>query len=208
MKPLSSQTDLKQAVNKKLDEHELSSKQLYNLHGLLNNQQTNKNTIKQRPWYLVVATAMVAVMAVFLITTSPNKSVEMPQLIAGEVVRNHLKLKPLEVSTDSLIDIRKYFNKLKFSPIASLNINDTSTLIGGRYCSLQGYKAAQLRIASMKSGNVDTVYQAPYIRDTFGELPDIGQNDMPIVVYERGIKVSIWVEKDILFARTHVDSEE
>ena len=206
MKSTSSQTDLKKAINEKLDEHKLSSEQLTHFHGLLNDEQTKPRNIVQRPWYMVVGVALVAMIVVLLITAIPNQSLDMPQLIAGEVVRNHLKLKPLEVSTNSFNKIRSHFNTLKFSPIASLNIDNTSTLIGGRYCSLQGYKAAQLRMTNLKTGDLDTVYQAPYMRDTFGELPDIGKNDRPLTVYERGIKVTIWVEKGILFARTHMDA--
>ena len=206
MKPTSSQTNLKQAINSKFDGHHLSNKQLNDLHVLLNDSDVKPGSAAPRPWYMAVGVAAVAMIVVLVITALPKQSLDMPQLIANEVVRNHLKLKPLEVSTGSLAEIRRHFDKLKFAPIASLNIDNTSTLIGGRYCSLQGYKAAQLRITNVKSGKLDTVYQAPYVRDTFGEIPDIGKNGSPLVVYERGIKVSIWVEKGILFARTHVDA--
>ena len=52
---------------------------------------------------------------------------------------------------------------------------------------------------------MDTLYQAPYIKSVYGKLPNISNKETPLTVYERGIKVSIWVEKGILFARTHVD---
>jgi len=209
MKSTSSQSSLKQAVNRKLDEHQLSGEQLNDLHKLLNDSQTNTETAgKQRPWYLAAGAAMVAMIAILVVVFVPQQSLNMPQLIANEVVRNHLKLKPLEVSTNSLEEIRSHFDKLKFSPISSLNITDASSLIGGRYCSLQGYKAAQLRIVSSGSGKLDTVYQAPYVLDTFGKLPDIANDDSPLVVYERGIKVTIWVEKGILFARTHMEATQ
>jgi len=209
MKSRSSQANLKQVINSKLGEHKLSKEQLYNLHGLLNDTSVRQaSSLRKRPWYMAIGVAMVATIAVLIVFSVPNNAIDMPQLIAGEVVRNHLKLKPLEVSTGSLEEIRGHFDKLKFSPISSLNITTANTLIGGRYCSLQGYKAAQLRMLSVKSGGLDTVYQVPYVRDTFGELPDITTGGDPLVVYERGIKVTVWVEKGILFARTHVGAME
>lgn len=200
MKPTSSKSDFKNIVKDKLSEKSLSDKQLNDLHGLLNQAKSSKQG-------LVYAAAgfVVAILAMFIITSLPNQSIEMPQLIANEVVRNHLKSKPLDVTTQSYADVRDYFDKLKFLPINSLNIADTNVLVGGRYCSLQGYKAALLKIKDAESNKVDTLYQVPYVLDTFGALPDIANNENPIIVYERGIKVSIWVEKGILFARTHVD---
>jgi len=207
MKSTHEKIALKQAINEQMGEHELSSKQLGDLHALLDTgQQASAPQPTLRPWYMVVGMAMVTIFAVLLVTVIPDKPLDMPQLIANEVVRNHMKLKPLEVSTQSLEEVRRHFSKLDFVPINSQNLADAANLIGGRYCSLQGYAAAQLRLMNAQTGTPDTVYQAPYIRETFGELPDVGKNEQPLVVYERGIKVTIWVEKGVLLARTHVDA--
>lgn len=206
MKSTSSHTNLKQELNDKLSENSLSVKQLNALHGIIKGKQPPQKYSRQI--WTGFAGIAIAVLVVFISALPSNQSIEMPQLIANEVVRNHLKLKPLEISTNSLDDIRSHFTKLKFSPISSLNIPSSGQLLGGRYCSIQGYKAAQLRIKNPESNKIDTLYQAPYVKDTFGSLPDIGKNENPIVVYERGIKVSIWVEKGILFARTHIDDNQ
>ncbi len=199
-------TNLKQAINSKLDAQQLSSKQLKALHARLNQTEAdNKTSHQPRNWLMAASFAMVALFSITLVFFMQGKPADMPQLIAGEVVRNHLKLKPLEVSTSSIEKIRVYFDKLNFLPIKSLNVNDTSVLIGGRYCSLQGYTAAQLRMVNQESGNLDTLYQAPYMESVYGKLPNLDKDEIPLTVYERGIKVSIWVEKGILFARTHVD---
>ena len=199
-------TNLNQAIRNMHDAQLLSDAQLKALHARLN-PPTSDDTFPahSRNWLMAASVAMVALFAMTLVLFMPGKPTDMPQRIAEEVVRNHLKLKPLEVSTSSLDKIRSYFDKLSFVPITSLNIDDSSTLLGGRYCSIQGYTAAQLRMVNPESGNLDTLYQAPYIKDVYGKLPDIGKKETTLTVYERGIKVSIWVEKGILFARTHVD---
>jgi len=199
----SKKSDLKTAINDKFSKQSLSEKQLSKLHGLLSQERESKQSPLSRSWYVAAGLAL-GLFAIFIVGSLPKQLVDMPQLIASEVVRNHLKLKPVEVATSSFSDIRSYFDKLKFSPIRSGNVSDISKLLGGRYCSLQGYKAAQLQIKNTQSNEIDTLYQVPYMRGTFGDLPNIDNGENPIVVYERGIKVSIWVEKGVLFARTHM----
>jgi hypothetical protein len=125
----------------------------------------------------------------------------MPQQIAEEVVSNHLKLKPLEVKTGSINAVRGYFTKLDFMPVeSSLQALNNLQLIGGRYCSLQGITAAQLR---MKQGeNLQTLYETEYVPDVFGDIPILEKGEEPQVVYAKGIKVKVWVEKGLLFALT------
>lgn len=198
--------NLKQAIRNKLNDQQLSDAQLKALHAHLNQPISEQQiSMPERRWLTAASLAMLTLFTLTLLLFMPGKATDMPQQIAAEVVRNHMKLKPLEVSTSSLDKIRSYFDKLSFVPITSLNIDDNSTLLGGRYCSIQGYTAAQLRILNPASGSLDTLYQAPYIKSIYGKLPDIGNQEAPLMVYERGIKVSIWVEKGILFARTHID---
>lgn len=74
---------------------------------------------------------------------SDNSIENMPQLIAEEVVSNHLHLKSLEVETASINTVRGYFTKLNFMPVeSSLQALNKLQLIGGHYCSLQGITAA------------------------------------------------------------------
>jgi len=204
MKPTSSKPDFKKIINDKFHDKALSERQLCDLHDVLN--KTNKTDTKSisYSWYMILGVSVVMV-AIFILASFPKQSIEMSQLIANEVVRNHLKTKPLNLTTSSYKEIRNHFDKLNFQPISSSNIPIASQLIGGRYCSLQGYKAALLKVKDFRTKKIDTLYQVPYVLDTFGILPNIDKNEKPIVVYDRGIKVSIWVEKGVLFARTHIE---
>jgi len=58
--------------------------------------------------------------------------------IAMEVAPNHIKLKPLDVETDSMERIRRYFTDLEFVRVESqLLASSNLELLGGRYCSVQ-----------------------------------------------------------------------
>jgi hypothetical protein len=132
--------------------------------------------------------------------SGPNLE-NMPQLIAVEVVNNHLNMKPLEVKAATLSKVRGYFTKLNFMPVGSkLDAMASLQLLGGRYCSLQGITAAQLRLKQGK--NLQTLYQTEYISAVFGGFPYLEKGEEPLIVYAKGVKVKIWVEKGLLFALT------
>jgi hypothetical protein len=118
--------------------------------------------------------------------------------IAHEVLTNHLKIKALDIETDSMIELQNYFSRLEFSPFFSMQQNLADfRLLGGRYCTLQGVVASQLRFLSNK-GEMVTYYQALYDETHFGILPDINRGEMPQVIYEQGFAMTIWKEKNVV----------
>ncbi|MCG6869672.1 MAG: hypothetical protein LJE91_13370 [Gammaproteobacteria bacterium] len=83
--------------------------------------------------------------------------------IAAEVVENHLHNKPLEVDTTRIAGIQECFTRLDFMPVESRYLADRGlTLLGGRYCSLQGVTAAQLRFAAVGEDELYTLYEFGY----------------------------------------------
>jgi len=158
----------------------------------------------------LVATAIVALLVVTLLSPPGSKDyVPMTERIALEVARNHIKLKPLDVETDSMEGIRHYFTDLEFVPAeSSLLAGADLELVGGRYCSIQSVPAAQLRITVPYSNRQQTLYQTEYQKDVFGPLPVLERGHAPVTVNVKGITVRIWVEKGLLFALTdEVDLE-
>ena len=123
--------------------------------------------------------------------------------IGAEVAGNHINLKPLEIHTNDIQSIRQYFTELDFSPIEStLLTNSKKTLLGGRYCSIQGVTAAQLRLKDNTTGQVHSLYQTVYDTRIFHDLPVLEEGEEPITVYSNGLEIDIWVEKGVLFAIT------
>ena len=194
---------LKQQVQNQVNQARLDDNQITELEQLMVIDEQKGSQSSRRPWFpLAAAMALFAIITAFMaFQFSENSLQTMAQKIAEEVVSNHLKLKPLEVKTGSINTVRGYFTKLDFMPVeSSLKDLDALQLIGGRYCSLQGITAAQLR---MKQGqNLQTLYQTEYLPKVFGVLPHIEVDEAPIVVYAKGIKVKVWIEKGLLFALT------
>lgn len=131
-------------------------------------------------------------------------------LIAQEVVKNHIKLKPLEVTGTDLTAVSEYFTELDFwisEPSDTVAAIAGKALLGGRYCSIRGVTAAQLRyqLASpvngsntiKQSANLGTLYQAPFNRQVHGRIPLISHGAK--VVEYNGFHVSLWREHGVLF---------
>ncbi|PKG74625.1 hypothetical protein CXF86_11350 [Shewanella sp. GutCb] len=125
---------------------------------------------------------------------------DMSWKIADEVARNHVKMKPLEVQTQNLNQLREYFTQLDFTLVnSSLLDNSASKMLGGRYCSIQGLTAAQIRF-KQDNGAPVTLYEVQYDPSLYGELPVLEQGQQPIEQVVRGVEVSIWIEKGLLMA--------
>jgi len=122
--------------------------------------------------------------------------------IADEVVKNHLKLKPLDISSNSMVETQAFFKHLDFLPIHSRSATQRSLLIadnlmGGRYCSIQGVTAAQLRYEN-DQGHLRTLYQVPYDAELYGKIPHAIQNDASLDLSVKGLQVSLWQEQGLL----------
>ncbi|NOQ90561.1 MAG: hypothetical protein GQ549_06420 [Gammaproteobacteria bacterium] len=193
---------LKQSVRDHLKSYSLNEKQLQKLEALSEQAIPEaKHQFSILPFAVVGAVAVF--LLAFLLTPLIMDQNDISQSIAMEVASNHIKLKPLEIETSSIDGIRGYFKKLDFMPINSKLVNALELeLIGGRYCSLQGITAAQLRLKKPGSNTIQTLYQTEYRKDVFENMPQLDDGDKPVDIYVKGIKVKIWVEKDLLFALT------
>ncbi|WP_420590224.1 hypothetical protein [Bacterioplanoides sp.] len=143
-----------------------------------------------------VASAVI-VIGLAIVTFQPNNYSEE---IAYEVVKNHLKLKPLDVQTNTMADIQGYFTQLDFSPARSSLLETTLKLpekfmLGGRYCSIKGVTAAQLRY---RKNDIQTLYQVPYDEALHGDIADIQQQPEPQTLQLKGLEVQLWREHGLL----------
>lgn len=196
----------KNSIQEKFENVQLNAEQLEALNRLQTDNSTQVIEQKTRRHWLMLASAVVVLMFVlgFLIPDMIKPSNDnLIDEIAAEVVKNHLHRKPLEVKTAKIDGIRSYFTRLDFEPISSRYLSERNlSLLGGRYCSIQGITAAQLRFKAFGKDDVNTLYQVGYDPAVFKLLPDYDQKQEPITRYSKGIKVTIWVEKGVLFALT------
>ena len=198
---------LKQAVRDHFEHRALSKERIERLESLLRVNEprpTGRRRITRPLITLSAAAAIVALLTVTLLFPPGSMDhVPMTERIALEVARNHIKLKPLDVETDSMDGIRGYFTDLEFVPVeSSLLASADLELVGGRYCSIQSVPATQLRIKVPYSNRLQTLYQTEYRKDVFGPLPIMENGHAPVTVNVKGITVRIWVEKGLLFALT------
>ena len=156
-------------------------------------------------WYYPAVAAAVAallVMAAVWITLQPGVPTVavVYQHIADEVATSHMKLKPLEVRSGDMLDVRRFFDPLGFTLIESSVFEDTSWLImGGRFCTIRGEAAAQLRMRGAQ-GRTQTVYQVPYDAAVHHDMPDVTRDETPMRLYSHGLEVRLWRERGLLLA--------
>ncbi len=193
---------LKQSVREHLESNTLTDKQLQQLESL--SRQATPEIVRRYSIYpLAFAGAVAAFLLAFLLAPMIIEQGDMRERIAMEVATNHIKLKPLEIETSNIEGIRDYFKKLDFLPVNSRLVSEAGfELIGGRYCSLQGITAAQLRLKKPGSSVVQTLYQTEYRKDIFEAMPQLEEGEEPVDIHVKGIKIKIWVEKGLLFAIT------
>lgn len=121
-------------------------------------------------------------------------------LIANELASNHIKLKPLDIEAAQFSTLQGFFTLVDFVPRASRFVIEqgmSNTLLGGRYCSIQGNSATQLRYRDAV-GRASTVYQAVYHSDLYGDIPSLDRGELPLEVSVKGLDLYLWVEKGLL----------
>ena len=99
----------------------------------------------------------------------------------------------MSVASNSLDEIGAYLDKLSFPIIAPSALSKPNwQFLGGRYCSINGKLAAQLKIKNTEDNRIYTLYQAA---TEGGERPmQLARTTQTI----DGIGVSIWREKGLL----------
>lgn len=191
---------LNKAVEGHLKQMALTDTQLAKLNKLQQVKAVSKAKplLQMKSISLFVASILLVVFTLFsTFQTSTPRNLLIEQ-IANEIALNHLKPKPLEVISTQIVEVQKYFTKLDFLPIASLIFNqqNTESLTGGRYCSIKGSRAAQLRYIK-DNEHPTTLYQTNYNK-LFSDTLKFKENDMPIITYARGVEITIWQEKGLL----------
>ncbi|BCL73608.1 hypothetical protein [Vibrio nigripulchritudo] len=174
---------LKQGVKQFYKSQHLSEDQL---EAMLHKTSTPKSTL---PWQRVAIAAMLLI-AVSLFFLFPTRNHYLD--ISSEIAYNHNSQMQMEVMTSSLSGIRTYLNRLDFSLTSSQHLPTSQwQVIGGRYCSIEGKLAAQIKVKHLETNEIYTLYQA--------RLPD--SLDSGVKRYTTdidGVNVTLWEENGLL----------
>lgn len=193
---------LKQSTERIFKDIELDNDKLNALMDLEKGQASDKASTgwSIKPRKLAAALFVVVSVSMFAINQYKHYQKDnIVELIVAEVVKNHSHLKPLEVNAQSFETVASYFDGLNFLPYVSQKMGVTQLirqgLLGGRYCSIQGGTAAQLRM-QLSNGAVATLFQTS-TSELFSSIPGLNGSNS-VVVYQSGYQVSMWQEKGLL----------
>jgi len=127
-----------------------------------------------------------------LFVLSPMQQVKQKEfLIAKEIALNHNKQLDSDFVYDNISQLDQVMSKLDFSLVKSDLLKQKGlTLTGGRYCSIQGHMAAQLRFYDTEQ-NRYTLYQVGMQKEF--------ENVRSGVLAVDGASVEVWQEAGNLF---------
>ncbi|MGB2693394.1 MAG: hypothetical protein WBB48_01325 [Thermodesulfobacteriota bacterium] len=152
----------------------------------------DKNRKKNKSWVLskIVIAAMLVIGFVFTMIQFQAPDIE--ELIVKEIAMNHNKELSVEFPTDDLPNLQAKLDKLDF-PLDKAEgvISDKYILMGGRYCSIQGNLAAQLKIINEDTDSIETLY----VTGLNSELTNV----KPTNVNTEGINIKIWKQDGLLY---------
>ena len=155
---------------------------------LLNNSKLNRTS---RGIGKVAIAAILILGLVFTFYSYQNNSLEMR--IIKEVAMNHNKHLAVEFAANDLSSLQSQLDKLDFSIVPAQSfISNSYRLMGGRYCSIQGNLAAQLKVENTKKNRVETLY----ITNLSGDLINLGSTNMSY----NGANIKVWKDGGLLYA--------
>lgn len=177
---------LKEQVQAYYKDFELSETQLI---GLENHQ---KSWSKKHPaLYGMIAVSLAIFLLIGYLWKSSSSQMNLATL-PKEIAYHHNKKMDSEIKTNSYSEMKVFLTKLDFNLIQSTRLpSDDWELLGGRYCSLQGRLAAQIKIKNKKNNKTYTLYQ-------LARPENMSQSTTLFEGYSEGAKIKIWSENDLL----------
>lgn len=119
------------------------------------------------------------------------------KIVPQEIALNHSKQLSLEFYADNYASLDKMMNKLDFNLLASSNTSLAGlTILGARYCSIQGNLAAQIRLKD-KKGTYYTLYQTP--------ITSALKTEKTGTFLSGDIKITQWQENNLFFGLAKSD---
>ena len=192
---------MRKIIRDHFDHYRLSADQLHRLRDVQSRFLTPWTIVAfkgSRKRAAVAATLACMVIGIFAWWQPWRQGIDISSL-ASEIAYHHNKQMVMEVESASLEEVRAYLGKLDFPLIESKRFPSTNwELVGGRYCSLKGHLAAQLRMRNKTTGETCTFYQLLVPRSIAGFEGTFED-------FEQGVKVAIWKERGLLLGVAQED---
>ena len=153
-----------------------------------------------RHW-LHVSTALAAGLALFVAVLWQQQVArsDLRDLTIREAAMNHTSKFQLDVETDQLELLSASMEKLKFSIELPSQLQNKLSLIGGRYCTINGHLAAHLKFEDRENGTQLSLFMTP-ATNTLSELH--GQQAR---IADLAVSVSLAEENGLFYALASAD---
>ena len=182
---------LKEEVKEYFAGFEISEQQLRSLQEReAEAHQENRKKVLLNWGSLAVSMVTLILVVSYFYTTSTNEF--NLKSLPSEISYHHNKQMNSKIMTSSISKMRKSLSKLDFSLITSEKLPPSKwKIIGGRYCSLQGRLAAQIKVKNLKKNKEYTLYQMARPPELEGPVESFQE-------FHNGAKVKIWSENGLL----------
>ena len=147
----------------------------------------------------VAASVVLALVGIQLLGAPSAQGDALAAAIAAEVALNHNKNLAVEFSAKDYAELRDQMEKLDFTlRLPSLPGARGLRVVGGRYCSIQGQLAAQIKLED-DGGRMVTLYETRFASG-FAGLPE-GDRTL------EGLRIRIWRDGDLLLGLAHSEPQ-
>jgi anti-sigma factor RsiW len=190
--------DIDRSVKTYYEQAELSEEQLQKLLAMqeaagISQQEEGVSTVRKQRlpngWLRIMAAASIVLALALIFVINPDSVAER---VAQEVAMNHNKALTVEYPANSYEVLSKQMDKLDFTLRApSEAVQQGLALVGGRYCSIQGQLAAQIKLSD-SDGRIYTLYQT----HSGEQLKPINAAQLQL----DQVDIQLWQEKGLLFA--------
>jgi anti-sigma factor RsiW len=124
----------------------------------------------------------------------------MTERVLAEISMNHHKRLEVEVASDQYQVVQAGLGQLDFPILPTRKeLLKNYALVGGRYCSVQGGLAAQLKVRDRVSGELLTLY-VTHLTDELERIDPLDANF-------DGVHIRLWQENGRFFALARDRSE-
>ncbi len=121
-------------------------------------QRPPRQATPNRVWYVRLSAVAAALLLGFAVFHTYSHMRVTTQGVLAEIAMNHGKSLAVEFETDAFADLQTALDRLDFVIEPPAHVLSGYQLIGGRYCSIQGGIAAQVKLRDTATGVVDTLY--------------------------------------------------
>ena len=150
----------------------------------------------RRVSYLVPAAAVVLLAIGIGLWTYMTTDSSLTHQVVAEIGHNHRQYGEMAVKSDRYGIVQAALGELDFPirPRREELVQDF-VLMGGKYCSIQGSRAAQLKLSHRDSGIIHTLYVLPMTDDI---------KDVEPGVYEtNGVQIELWTDQLLFYGLAH-----